>query len=318
MQFSLSISHKKGNGVNSPACVFCGNELVTHYSKVRDTITNEKFTIYKCVECGIGHTIPQPKNLIQYYDKTYYGNRHGFTEDYCIKRRKKIVFSAMKDLDGKRLLDIGCGDGSFLLALKKSGWDVVGTEINPNLELMKGLIVKGHIDEFSNCIPFDCITMWHTLEHMQDISSTLTQIYNLLKPSGKIIIAVPNNGSFQSIIFKRKWLHLDVPRHLYHFDVEALQNCLKTNRFVIKHQGYQELEYDLLGWTQSALNSIFTTPNIFFDYLRGKQRGCSKLINILNLIIGFFFLILSLHAVIVERLFNRSGIIITIASKDVE
>jgi SAM-dependent methyltransferase len=306
----------KEKRLSSSTCAVCGNELIIHYPKVKDTITNEEFAIYKCIECGLGHTCPQPKNLMQYYDNTYYGNRHGFTEGYCIKRRIKIVLSAMKDIDGKRLLDIGCGDGTFLRAISILGWNVAGTEINPYSESMKGLIVKEHIEDYSDCSLFDCITMWHTLEHMQNVSTMLSQISNLLKPSGKLIIAVPNNSSLQSKMFKSKWLHLDVPRHLYHFDVTSLQNCLRIKGFLIEHQGYQELEYDLLGWTQSALNSIFSQPNIFLDNLRGKQRGYGKLVNMLHLFIGSLFMMLSLPAIIVERLLNRSGTIITVARKD--
>lgn len=224
----------------------------------------------------------------------------------------------MEELDGRRLLDVGCGDGSFLLALRDSGWDVAGTEMNPEPPSMKGLVVKAHIEEFFNCEPFDCITMWHTLEHMQDIGTTLTLIYKLLKPGGKLIVAVPNNGSLQAAVFKRNWLHLDVPRHLYHFNVMSLQNLLESNRFFIQRQGYQELEYDLLGWTQSTLNSIFTTPNIFFDSLRGKSHGYGRVKGTLNVMIGFLLAAASLPAVAVERIMNRSGTIITIACRDVE
>ncbi|MGB6873383.1 MAG: class I SAM-dependent methyltransferase [Dehalococcoidia bacterium] len=311
-------SRKKGNIPNSQTCNVCRNELITFYSKVQDPITNEIFAIFKCTKCGLGHTLPHPENLKKYYDKTYYGNRHGFTQDYCIKRRTKLVFWGLKDSDGKRLLDIGCGDGSFLRAIKESGWDVAGTEINPNLELTGGLIVKENIEELSDCAPFDCITMWHTLEHMPNIRSTLSQINSLLKPSGKLIIAVPNINSFQSKVFKSKWLPLDVPRHQYHFDVPSLQYCLRANGFVVQHQLYQELEYDLLGWTQSALNCILPTPNIFFDILRGKPKIKRKKYSQFNMLLGIFFLLLSIPAVLIERLFNRSGTIITIIIKDVK
>jgi len=181
---------------------------------------------------------------------------------------------------------------------------------------MEGILLKENIEELSDCEPFDCITLWHSLEHMQNINSMLNQINSLLNPSGKLVIAVPNNNSFQSNIFKSKWFHLDVPRHLYHFDTSSLQYCLKTNGFVVEHQCYQELEYDLFGWTQSALNNIFIKPNIFFDYIRKKRSEQGILVNILNLFIGSVFITLSFPAVILEKLFNRSGTIITIARRD--
>lgn len=306
---------EKEKDANSLTCAICGNELIIRHPTVKDTATNEEFAIYKCSGCGAGHTLPQPKDLTRYYAKAYYGNRHGFTEKHCIERRLKLVLSATKGLNGRRLLDIGCGEGSFLLAMKKAGWEVAGTEINSNLELTNGLIIKEHLEDFSNCLPFDCITMWHTLEHMRDINSTLGQINNILKPNGKLIIAVPNSSSFQAKIFRSKWLHLDVPRHLFHFNIAALHSCLRTNGFFIQGQRYQELEYDLFGWTQSALNNVFSQPNILFDYLRGNQRRYGRLLTLLNLFTGSFFIILSLPAIMAERLLKRSGTIITIAGK---
>ena len=309
-------THNKNKYLSIPTCNVCGNELIIQFSMVQDPMTNECFAIYKCSECGLGHTFPQPESLMKYYDKSYYGSRHGLTESYCIKRRMRLVSSAMKDRNGNRLLDIGCGDGSFLLAIKHSGWEVTGIETNPNLESTEEFIVRRDIDELFNCTPFDCITMWHTLEHMQDISTMVSQIYRILKPGGILIIVVPNNSSFQSKIFKSKWLHLDVPRHLYHLDVSSLQYCLKTKGFVVQNQRYQELEYDLLGWAQSALNCILNFHNVFFNYLRGKKTGYSRLVNITNLLIGIFLVMFFLPIALAEKLFKRSGTIITIASKD--
>jgi SAM-dependent methyltransferase len=306
----------KEKRLNSPICIICGNKLATQYPKVNDPITGEVFVINKCIKCGLGHTCPKPINLMPYYGETYYTNRRGFTEGHCIRRRVKTVLSATKHMDHKRLLDIGCGNGAFLRAMSILGWNVAGTEINPGLELMKELAVRKHIEDFSDCAPFDCITMWHTLEHMENISTVLSQIYSLLRPGGKLIIAVPNNFSFQARLFKSKWLHLDAPRHIYHFDVTSLQNCLRMKGFYIERCDYQELEYDLLGWVQSSLNRIFNTPNIFLDSIRGKPGVNGGLVTMLNLFLGSLLVMLSLPAVMVERLFNRSGTIIMVVRKN--
>ena len=91
------------------------------YSPVSDSVSREVFSIYNCSGCGIGYTSPQPNDLKNYYDRSYYCNRHGFTEKYCIKRRAKIVFSEIKNARRKSLLDIGCGDGSFIKSMKTIG-----------------------------------------------------------------------------------------------------------------------------------------------------------------------------------------------------
>lgn len=296
-------------------CNVCGDKLITRFPKILDPITNKKFAIHKCAGCGLGHTVPQPENLSRYYGSIYYGNRHGFTSGYCTRRRLRFVASAINEETGKRLLDIGCGDGSFLLAARDAGWEVMGTEINPDLARAAGLNVREEIEQLSDCTPFDFITMWHSLEHMRDIKSTLSQLSKLLKPNGKLLIAVPDNGGLQSKVFKHRWLHLDVPRHLYHFDYDSLSFCLRRNGFTIQHQWHQELEYDLIGWSQSTLNYFFPIPNVFFNYLTGKQRNLSTLLNISNFVLGSVLTALSLPAVAAGTLFSRGGTLITVACR---
>jgi SAM-dependent methyltransferase len=224
----------------------------------------------------------------------------------------------MNEKTGKRLLDIGCGDGSFLLVAKDAGWDVMGTEINSDLARTTGLNVKEKIEQIYDFAPFDCITMWHSLEHMRDINATLFQLSKLLKSNGKLLIAVPDNGGFQSKAFRHKWLHLDVPRHLFHFDACSLSFCLKRAGFHIQHQWYQELEYDLIGWSQSALNCFCSIPNVYFDCITGKhkQKNISTLLNISNFVLGSLLTVLFLPAVAVGTLFGRGGTLMSVACRD--
>ena len=296
-------------------CNVCENKLITRFPKILDPITNETFAIHKCSGCGLGHTVPQPRNLSRYYGTIYYGNRHSFTSSYCTRRRLRFVASAINEGTGKRLLDIGCGDGSFLLAVRDAGWEVVGTEINPDLARAAGLDVIEDIEQMSDCALFDCITMWHSLEHMRDIRSTLSQLSKLLKPNGKLLIAVPDNGGLQSNVFRHRWVHLDVPRHLYHFDADSLSFCLRYAGFTIQHQWHQELEYDLIGCSQSVLNYFFPVPNVFLDILMGKQMNLSTLLNISFFTLGSILIALSLPAVATGTLFGRGGTFITSACR---
>jgi len=293
-------------------CSVCGNTLNVQYPSVKDPISSINFGLFKCIDCGLGFTIPQPDNLMHYYNKDYYLNRHGFTQNYCIKRRIRIVFKATKDIECNKLLDIGCGDGAFIRELSKLGWEVAGTEIQHNLGFKEGLVINESVEEMYAYGPFDCITMWHSLEHIKDIRTLLDQVKGILKPDGKLIIALPNNHSIQSKVFRSKWLHLDVPRHLYHFQGSSLKYFLRTKGFIIEQLCYQEIEYDLLGWTQSTLNCILPTQNIFFEILRGKPKIKRKNYYQFNLILGIFFLLLFIPAVLIERLLNRSGTIIAI------
>jgi SAM-dependent methyltransferase len=245
-----------------------------------------------------------------YYPDRYYGKRHGPFSGHCVKRRLGFVTAAIPDGNGRRLLDIGCGDGSFLLAARESGWDVKGTEFNPGPARSTGLDVRESVDQFPASAAFDCITMWHTLEHMLEIPSVLLNIARLLKPGGKLIVAVPDFGGLQARIFGPKWLHADVPRHLYHFDSKALLHCLGAAGFSVRKKWHQEFEYDLLGWSQSALNCMMSCPNVYFDCLTGKRKRYGKLIAVYGCVVGSFLTLLSLPAVALGTLCGQGGTLV--------
>ena len=295
-------------------CAVCGDTLLPRFREVLDPLTNEIFSIDRCARCGLGHTVPQPRDMRPYYPDRYYGKRQGIFSRHCVKRRLGFVAAAIPEGSGKWLLDIGCGDGSFLIAAREVGWDVLGTELILGPARNTGLDVRESIDQFPASASFDCITMWHTLEHMPDILSMLLKIARLLKPGGKLIVAVPNFGGIQARIFGPKWLHADVPRHLYHFDAKALLHCLGVAGFSVQQEWHQEIEYDLLGWSQSALNCIMPYSNVYFDCLTGKGKRYGKLIAVYGCVVGSFFTLLSLPAVSLGTLCGQGGTLVVVAS----
>jgi SAM-dependent methyltransferase len=191
----------------------------------------------------------------------------------------------------------------------------MGTEINPEPAQNSGLDVRGGIEKVPPENQFDCITMWHTLEHMRDIRSVLSQTARLLKPDGRLFIAVPDNGGFQANILGKKWIHLDVPRHLYHFDAGSLGYCLESAGYGIQRQWHEEFEYDLLGWSQSALNCAMRRQNVFFDFLIGKQKPQGRWITAFGFVLGAALTILALPAVAVGTVCRRGGTLVVVAHK---
>lgn len=300
------------------SCNVCKGTLTPHSNEVRDPITNESFAILACTKCGLGHTHPHPADLSRYYGSHYYGSRHGITSKFCARRRLHFLErTADKATKKKRLLDIGCGNGSFLLAARAAGWKVVGTEINPQSARAFGLDVKHTLDHIDHTEHFDCVTMWHSLEHMKDIKSTLLLIARHLAPQGHLIIAVPDIGSLQAKLFGPRWLHLDVPRHLYHFDPDSLRFSLETAGFRICRSSRHEIEYDLIGWSQSAMNYLNHTPNIFLDFLSGKGKHHSVWAGTSNFILGSILTLASGAALFVEALLDRNGTFVMVACRKV-
>lgn len=300
-------------------CHVCGNETKTRFAAVEDAQTGERFSIHACSVCGLAQTAPVPENLDSYY-ADYHGGRHGATADFCARRRARWLEKSVAEnvKQPRKVLDVGCGEGTFLIHAKRLGWQTVGVETsradlkNSGLEIHETLAaVKDSHGENS----FAAATLWHVLEHLENPRQSLSEIYELLASDGKLLIAVPDAAGFQAKIFGKDWLHLDVPRHLYHFNFASLERLLRQSGFQIETSRHQEFEYDLLGWSQSALNKIFAQPNVFFQLLTKRKIEIGSVKRAAHYALGFAFSALALPLVPLGSLLKRGGTIIVEASK---
>ncbi|MFQ5344107.1 MAG: methyltransferase domain-containing protein, partial [Anaerolineae bacterium] len=89
---------------------------------------------------------------------------------------------------------------------------------------------------------------WHVLEHLHDPLGTLMEVRCLMHPSGRLVVAVPNVASWQARVAGRQWFHLDLPRHLYHFDPQTLAAMLGRAEFSIQTWSFSSLAYECRGW----------------------------------------------------------------------
>jgi SAM-dependent methyltransferase len=80
---------------------------------------------------------------------------------------------------------------------------------------------------------FDCITLWHVLEHFHNPFKYASEISRLLKPEGFCLIALPNCSSYDAEYYTQYWAAYDVPRHLWHFSPETFQKFSEKTGFVI-------------------------------------------------------------------------------------
>ncbi len=114
------------------------------------------------------------------------------------ERRLAIV---RKFVPGGRLLDVGTGDGRFLEAAQKAGFEVAGTEVSAtgvSYARQRGFdVYLGQITDLElPTVNFDVVTMWHVLEHVPEPAAVLRKLYALLRPGGILAVAVPNEENF--------------------------------------------------------------------------------------------------------------------------
>lgn len=248
----------------------------------RDYITADPFRIEVCQNCGIAFTRPSPSELSNYYPSGYYGGGSkrfpAFVDHLQRALYRRRAAAVEQILGGKgKVLDIGCGPGFLLREFRAQGWDVQGTEFSEqsaaHARHTLGLpVVVGDIAELKfEPGSFDAVILWHVLEHMIDPQRTIANVARLLRPGGLLLCAVPNFGSLEARLTRDKWFHLDVPRHLHHFTVQALTSLLAVHDLVIERTSFFALEYDYFSFTQSVLNRLGLRHNLLYNLLRGSK-----------------------------------------------
>ncbi|HKA00483.1 MAG TPA: class I SAM-dependent methyltransferase [Candidatus Solibacter sp.] len=255
-------------------------------------------------------TRPVPRRIEEYYRERYYGGRHSFTRRFCTWRRRRLLRKYAGR--GGRLLDVGSGEGDFVHAATQDGWEAAGVEIHRTASASQHRVFPS-LEEAGMLAPFRCITLWHVLEHVPDPRAQLIQLRAALERDGVIIVAVPDFGGAQARIFGSNWLHLDVPRHLHHFTQSGLTHLFELTGFDVVRVSNQELEYDLFGWIQSALNALTRMPNVLFDALTGKPPRVGRASVAASYAAACALAMPSLLMTFAASLLRRGGTIIVVA-----
>jgi len=257
-------------------CPVCGGtSSVVAFEKVSDYITGQAFDVGRCAGCGLGITLPPPgvEELHQFYPARYRTDRQRYTAGWRVKRRGREVERFFDPGFRGKLIDIGCGRGSFVMHMKQRGWTVCATEIDTEkLSALAQQGIDGHtpdaaLNETRWVGAFDAATCWHVLEHVDQPAELLRWARSLLREDGVFDVTVPDFGSPQAGRWGRDWFHLDVPRHLHHFTRDTLCRALDNAGLTPVHWRTMAFEYDLFGDVQSALNKTLRKKNVLFESL---------------------------------------------------
>ena len=230
-------------------CPICESDQLTTFIKAKDyTVSNNYFSINQCVKCKFKFTSPRPgigdinpyyqsENYISHSDisKGFVNSLYKIVRQYTINQKVKLINRYVSK--GSSVMDYGAGTGAFLNALSMSGFSTIGVEPSKQARTKANSEYGLELIDVSNMHQFDkqsinCITLWHVLEHVHSLKETLDSFHSLLTSNGYLIIAVPNSDSFDANHYKKNWAAYDVPRHLYHFNIESMKTLLYSANFV--------------------------------------------------------------------------------------
>jgi 2-polyprenyl-3-methyl-5-hydroxy-6-metoxy-1,4-benzoquinol methylase len=222
------------------------------YLSVKDySVSGERFQLLYDNELDMLVTSPQPKGerLSAYYKSEDYISHtdskrnvfesvYHFIRNISLKRKLNLINSFQTK--ERKLLDVGCGTGDFLQIAKENNWQVSGIEPNENARTIANQKTNNSVFEIEQLLKFksqsfDVITLWHVLEHLPNLDEHIKIFKKLLKPKGRLIIAVPNYKSYDAKYYKQFWAAYDVPRHLWHFSQTSINKLVAKENMEVTH-----------------------------------------------------------------------------------
>ncbi len=275
-------------------CYSCGTDDYDFFLIGEEDLTGKEgeFQYVKCRECQLVYQNPRiaSDQIKEFYDGEYIAHRkkknwgmltplYEWAMNKHDREKEKIVGKHVELNDETEIIDIGCAVGTFLLHLRnKHHCKISGVDFKEGLdypdfdkiEFYNGLFYEQDIQENR----YDCVTMWHFLEHCYAPNQSLQMAKKVLKRDGKLIIEVPRLDSFTFQLFGRKWPGVQAPQHTVLFDKKRFTTLMEKNGFrVIKYRAYGAFPpyfYIFAGSYFKLIGKGLNLNRIIFPYFIGQ------------------------------------------------
>lgn len=235
------------------ACAACGS------SDARSLGIKNDLEILSCRRCASVYTPYSPWYSSEFYYEKYYWDQNLAPPPSVQARVEEIVGQFAPHRETNRLLDIGCGAGSLLLAAQKNGWDAQGLDVSPNaIKHVRELgfnVFHGELrDAHFPSEHFDVITAVELLEHLPDPRAELKEIARLLRPDGLFWTTTPHARGLAARVLGLEWRCILPPEHLQLFSVNGLKSLMLD-----------------VGFRKIRLQTTGTNPIEIWNAARGKK-----------------------------------------------
>lgn len=229
--------------IEKVSCILCeSNNYINIHDKGHFDIS---LNLVLCKKCGLGYLNPRwtKEEYLKYYQEEYdkqYRSELNILDKTTLQK-KNIIYERFKNKgflneSQNSILDIGSGSGENLIYFKEKNPETICYAIEPSIVSQK-ILVNNDIQVISDDVDtnwqtnfensFDVVIMRHVLEHFLNPLEVLQKVHHVLKDSGVLYLAVPNN-----LLENRNegWLRV---AHTYYFNKFTLSSILNKAKFKI-------------------------------------------------------------------------------------
>lgn len=194
--------------------------------------TGVDFSVKRCAYCGVVQLDSMPVPYFREVIRTA-----GLSEEMKHFRRQEFSSFVKKyALEGKMLLECGCGAGEYMTLMQECKVFPYGMDgSRKNMEKCLSCGLKGEVNYFESgeekisSGAFDGFYILNYLEHIPDIPRYLKGIWNNLKAGSVGLVEVPDFA----MMLEKDFFAEFIPDHLYYFTAESLKNTLEANGFKV-------------------------------------------------------------------------------------
>jgi len=225
-------------------CNLCGGRDFELFAERRGNLTSHTFTIVRCTSCSLVFTNPRlddAENAALYEEDYFRGEGFDTSVKYlrldeeALARRDESLaivakIRALKPSRHVRILDVGCGAGSFLKTLVDEGYtNVEGLELSHfgarHAAQKTGLLVhEGELHKVT--LPeghYDVVNATEVVEHVRDPMAFFAKVRRILAPGGIFVYSTGNERGLYARILGRNWPYLVPEGHLYYFNPKTIE-----------------------------------------------------------------------------------------------
>lgn len=278
-----------------PGCAAADGVVLWEVGDRLFATTGRRFLVMRCPACTLEFQAPllAPEEIASFYPSGYWvgppaaGSGQGVlaraTEGYrrfVLRDHVRFVGRVVEEQTARGtwrgLLDVGCGDGSFLTALAARP----ATGLDWSLEAVAAVQARGFAGvrgglEATPFVPgaFSVVTMFHYLEHVSPARPSLDAVRRLLAPAGRLVVQVPNAACWQRGLLRSRWAGYDPPRHLIHYTTDTLRRTLEQHGFEVLRVTHASLRDNPTTLANSLAPALYPPARA----ARARERGAGWL-----------------------------------------